>query len=210
MADGSPYSQLDMIRHGEHVLGNVICGTTDPELTHRGWKQMSDRCRKLADSGLKWDVCLTSPRKRCARFARSLSKSMGIDCHARDEFAEVDFGRWEAMTFEEIHDRYPGQWQSWMSNPEHAAPHGGERYGDFLRRIAEALDSLLDEYSGRQMVLFAHGGVIRALLLRTLQLHPAALPRFTIPHACHSRIRAYHRQGEPDWLCLEQHNSSGT
>ena len=209
MVDDNAYSQLDVIRHGEHVLGNVVCGTTDPELTRNGWQQMSDRCLKLTDAGLEWDVCLTSPRKRCAQFARSLSESMGIDCHAKDELAEVDFGRWEAMTFEEIHDRYPGQWQSWMDNPEHAAPHGGERYGDFLRRIAGALDSLFREYAGQRMVLFAHGGVIRALLFSTLQLHPAMLPRFMVPHACHSRIRAYHRRGEPDWLCLEQHNSAG-
>lgn len=209
MADIGQFTQLDMIRHGEHALGDVICGTTDPDLTAHGWQQMSDRCRQLAESGLEWDICLTSPRRRCEQFARSLSESMGIECHARDEFAEVDFGRWEALALTQIHDRYPGQWQSWLTNPEHAAPHGGERYGDFLRRVEQALGSLFKEYQGRRMILFAHGGVIRALLLATLELNPATLSRFMVPHACHSQIKAYHRQGEPDWLCLEQHNSAG-
>jgi len=203
-------TQLDIIRHGEHELGGKICGVTDPVLSQTGWQQLSNQCRKLTDLGHHWDIVLTSPRKRCSEFAFEISKSMGIPCLERQDFAEVDFGEWEAMTFQEISERYPGQWQQWISHPEEPAPHGGENYGGFLERVQNSVNENIRTYHGQRILLFAHAGVMRAIYCSTLDLKPSSLSMFSVPYACHSRIKIYHHPDHEDWHQLDVHNSSGT
>ncbi len=203
-------TQLDVIRHGEHVLASKICGVTDPVLSQTGWQQLEVQCRNLTKLGHNWDVILTSPRKRCAEFAFKISKSIGVPCIEYSDFAEVDFGEWEALTFQEISERYPGQWQQWISHPEEPAPHGGESYGDFLERVQKSINDIIESYRGQRILLFAHAGVMRAIFCCTLDLKSSSLSMFGVPYACHSRIKVYHHPDHEDWYQLDVHNSSGT
>ena len=198
---------LDILRHGEHVLGDVICGVTDPELSEKGWGQLQAQCRRLRDEGNNWDICITSPRKRCAQFAQTIARDLGIECLVDRGFAEVDFGAWEALSFAEINNGFPGQWQEWIGFPEQLAPHGGEKYGDFLDRVDQSILNLVSQYWGKRILLLAHGGVVRAIFYSVLGLRPGSLSRFSVPHACHSRIMAYHSKGHKDWYQLDRHNT---
>ncbi len=198
---------LDLLRHGEHVMGDVICGVTDPPLSEKGRLQLQTQCDRLRSQGTHWDVCVTSPRRRCSEFATAMSAHLGITCIENQGFAEVDFGEWEALSFDQINTRYPGQWQQWVGQPEQPAPHGGEVYGDFLRRVDRAVLDLVSEFAGKRILLFAHGGVVRAVFYSVLGLRAGSLSRFSVPHACHSRIMAYHAEGQADWYQLDRHNT---
>lgn len=201
-------TQLDVVRHGQHVLGDKICGVTDPVLSEVGWKQLHDQCQRLADLGHGWDIVLTSPRKRCFEFAFEYSQLLGVDCIDHQGFAEVDFGDWETLTFQEVNERFPGQWQEWVRKPDERAPHGGENYADFLDRVRKAVDEVLHTYQGKRVLLIAHAGVMRAVYCRTLDLNPSSLSMFSVPYACHSRIKIYHHSEFADWYQLDVHNSS--
>lgn len=210
MDDGRSYTRFDVIRHGEHELGHVICGVTDPALSETGWQQLARQCRTLTDLGHDWDVVLTSPRKRCSQFAHHFGESTGIECREHHGFAEVDFGAWEALSFQQINERFPGQWQQWIGNPEISAPHGGESYGSFLSRVHEAMSEVIKAHRGKRILLFAHAGVMRAIFCSTFDLKPSSLSLFSVPYACHSRISVYHHADFADWFQLDVHNSSGT
>lgn len=201
-------TEVDLLRHGEHVLGNVICGVTDPKLSATGWGQLDRQCENLLHRGVRWDVCITSPRKRCAEFAQHLSQRLSIECVIEAGFAEVDFGQWESRSFDEITTLYPGQWQAWLAQPAHPAPHGGDQYSDFLHRIDHAWSALINQYKGKRILLIIHGGVMRAIFANIFELAPSALFRFSVPHACHSRVIAYHQENTPDWFQLDTHNST--
>jgi len=203
----SDCTQIDILRHGEHILGDAICGVTDPELSEAGWQQLQTQMTRLekADSG--WDLCVSSPRKRCVSFARDFSQRYGIDCMVDDGFAEVDFGEWETLSFVQISGRYPGQWKTWVCQPDQPAPHGGEVYADFLARVRDAFGRLVETHRGQRIVLFAHGGVIRAIFHSALDLKADSLRRFHIPYACHSRIMVYHADNQADWYQLDSHNT---
>ena len=200
-------TQVDLVRHGEHALGHVVCGVTDPELTELGWSQLQKRIETLASHGSRWDVCLSSPRRRCAEFARHMARQHGIPYADEPGFSEVDFGQWEAMSYDQIQENHPGQWQQWISNPADPAPHGGERYGEFLHRIESSWNALVEAHRGKKIVLFAHGGVIRAVFRAVLSLDSGNLNRFNVPHACHTRIIVYHHPGKPDLCQLERHHT---
>jgi alpha-ribazole phosphatase/probable phosphoglycerate mutase len=199
-------TRVDLIRHGQHLLGDVVCGISDPELSDTGWTQLENQCEKLAAGGASWDVCIASPRKRCAAFATELTSRLSMELVIEDGFGEVDFGQWEGLSISEITSHYPGQWQNWVTNPDSEAPHGGESYGSFLARVDHAWSCLIGAHKNKKILLFSHGGVIRAIFASAFSLEPDSLFRFNVPHACHSRIISYHREGKADWCQLDSHN----
>lgn len=207
MSNNIKRTEVDLLRHGEHVLGDVICGVTDPKLSAAGWQQLHNQCARLVKQGAQWDICITSPRKRCVQFAEHLSERLAIECVIEDGFAEVDFGRWEGLSYNEIETTYPGQWQAWLEHPAKPAPHGGDQYREFIQRIQQAWGALIARYKGRRILLIIHGGVTRAIFANVFALQPGTLFRFSVPHACHSRIIAYHQANAADWFQLEAHNT---
>ena len=201
-------TEVDLLRHGEHVLGDVICGATDPKLSKTGWNQLQRQCDNLSQPGVRWDVCITSPRKRCAEFAEHLSRRLSINCVIEAGFAEVDFGQWEGYSFNEITAMYPQQWQTWLAQPDQPPAHGGEQYGAFLARIHHSWGELINQHKSKRILLIVHGGVIRAIFASIFKLEPSVLFSFSVPHACHSRIIAYHQENSADWFQLDSHNSN--
>jgi broad specificity phosphatase PhoE len=87
------------------------------------------------------------------------------------DLREVDFGRWEGLTFAEIaagDSELVKRWAVWA--PEFAFP-GGEVTADFLHRVQAAGDRLAARAEETVLVI-AHGGVVRGLLCHLLRLPP--------------------------------------
>jgi alpha-ribazole phosphatase len=200
-------TRVDLIRHGEHLHGDAICGISDPELSAKGWQQLQSLCEGLIDQGESWDVCISSPRKRCADFAEQLCERLSLELLIEDGFAEIDFGDWEGLSYSELENSNPGLWQEWVGCPATPPQHGGESFADFSARVQHSWISILRRFSGNRILLLSHGGVIRAVFANMFGLDNHALLRFNIPHASHSRISAYHMPDQADWLQLDSHNS---
>jgi broad specificity phosphatase PhoE len=85
------------------------------------------------------------------------------------DLREVDFGRWEGLTFAEIakgDSELVKRWSVW--SPDFAFP-DGEVTGDFLKRVQAAGDKLAAREEETVLVI-AHGGVVRALICHLLGL----------------------------------------
>jgi len=200
-------TRINLLRHGEHALGKAICGVKDPQLSQKGWGQLNSQIDSLAGRGHQWDICISSPRLRCAEFAHQVSQQFNIELVIKDELSELDFGEWEGLTGAQVESSFPGQWQQWIDNPDEPAPHGGEAYGLFQQRILNAWLQLILQHQGKRILLLSHSGVMRAILTNVLGLDTKGLFRFNVPHACHSQVSVYHLSGKPDWFQLDQHNS---
>lgn len=210
-------TRVNLLRHGEHALGQAICGVKDPELSEKGWGQLTNQFDSLVGRSKpnqarqnrdgQWDICVSSPRIRCAAFASHVSKQLNIELVIKDALSEIDFGEWEGLTGTQIEASYPGQWQQWLDNPDDPAPHGGEASGLFQQRILVGWSQLISQYQGKRILLLSHSGVMRAILASVLGLDTTERFRFNVPHACHSQVSVYHLPGKPDWFQLDQHNS---
>lgn len=78
-----------------------------------------------------------------------------------------------------------------MANP----PPGGEPFPQFQLRVKAALQNILHGYTGRHLLIVAHGGVIRMIIAQVLGMPASNIFRMEVPYAAVSRILV--KQGKP-------------
>lgn len=106
----------------------------------------------------------TSPLKRCKMSAEIFFPNEAVKSLVNAK--EVDFGKWEGMTFEEIAVQDPELVDQWSNDPEFSFPKG-EKLRHFEERIIKLAEQL---HTHEKVVLITHGGVIRYLICYFLGL----------------------------------------
>jgi len=151
---------LWLVRHGETAwtLSRQHTGRTDIPLTPNGEALARDMLApKLA--GVAFDLVLSSPLSR----ARETARLAGFDPELDDRLREFDYGDYEGLTTDEIHQRRPG-WDLWNDG----CP-GGETAED----VGARMDALIAERvreAGERVLIFGHGHALRILTARWLEL----------------------------------------
>ena len=149
-----------LLRHGETEwsLSGQHTGRTDLDLTPRGEAQAKAAGTMVGDAG--FDLVLTSPMRR----ARRTAELAGLTPYEIDEdLREWDYGDFEGLTSEEIHDRIPN-WTIW----DGPWP-GGETDEDVAARADRVVRKILHLGPGARAAVVAHGHILRVLAARWLQ-----------------------------------------
>lgn len=163
---------LLLVRHGETVGNSRIryFGRTDLELSPLGRAQMA-AARGWIDQhfgAARIAPVMSSPMRRARESAAIISGDPApIEIK---QFVEVDFGRFEGLTAEEIAARFPEDFARWNRDrldPAFTYP-GGENRAAFMARVKEGIHAMLAAIAGRAnpsgddcALLVAHRGVIR-------------------------------------------------
>jgi alpha-ribazole phosphatase/probable phosphoglycerate mutase len=168
-------TRLVLVRHAEpedEARGRCY-GTLDVGLSPQG----AEHALRLAEAlaSLRYEVVYTSPRVRSVETARPLAAARGLTPVVEPDLREIDFGRLEGRTYEEIERSEPELFRAWMETPTRVRFPEGESYDD-LRVRAERV---LDEIRARQScaVVVTHGGVVRAGLAAWLRMPGEAIFR---------------------------------
>ena len=112
----------------------------------------------------------------------------GSEALALADLAEQNFGAWQGLTYEELRRSRAGEFHRFWHAPAHLAPPGGESFVAMMARVARAIQRLVAEHPGRDIIAVAHGGTIRAALALALGLEPEAALAFTIENCSLTRI----------------------
>ena len=159
-------TRLLLIRHAEpdeDARGRCY-GRLDVGLSPRGLASAERLAESLENVVL--DVVHVSPRLRAVQTAAALCGTPTVD----DRLRELDFGRLEGRTYEEIEREEPELFRRWMETPTLVRFPGGESYADLRKRVASAVADVVAANSERTVALVSHGGVIRAALAVVLGL----------------------------------------
>jgi alpha-ribazole phosphatase/probable phosphoglycerate mutase len=178
-------TRIDLLRHGEPVGGSRYRGQVDDALSEKGWQQMWQAVAGHSD----WQQIITSPLQRCQAFADQLAEQHGMPVHSEPRFSEVGFGVWEGKTRVELEQQFPGQLVRFYQDPVNQRPTGAEPLDDFLSRVQDGFDELLSRFAGQTVLIVAHAGVIRAILVHVLKIPPAAMYRIHVENAGMTRLR---------------------
>jgi broad specificity phosphatase PhoE len=167
--------RIVLLRHGDTV-GNSrerYHGSGDVALSDEGRAQMRAAGRRLATE--VFEVVAASPLRRAWQSAALLAG--GSPVLLVPEFREIDFGRWEGLTAQEIEAQDPVLYRAWRENAADFEFPGGERRAAFRARVVKGLDALARTGAENAFVV-AHRGVIRAIgehLLGTPLANPPEL-----------------------------------
>ncbi len=213
--------RLILIRHAEaEGQGRYLGRRSNPPLSITGCRQaelLRNRLSAETFGNHSENVFLfSSPQKRACETAEILFPAGGgkISGTCRPEiipeFAEIDFGDWEGMTWNEISAADEERYKTWINNPlKTAPPGGGETLGDFGGRIDngfETVSARLRKAENGTAFLVVHGGVIRMLLCRLLALDADKYSAFHTDCASYSSIRVFENEYSDRSAVLEYMN----
>lgn len=91
---------------------------------------------------------------------------------------EFDFGDWDGKHFADVAKTHPDLSRAYWETPGDVAPPGGESWNRAAQRVAQQVDSLMQNYNGRDIIIVAHIGVI----LTQVQLALGVTPQVAIGH----------------------------
>ncbi|MDI6744018.1 MAG: histidine phosphatase family protein [Thermodesulfovibrionales bacterium] len=208
---------LYLIRHGETEGSNVkrYKGSMDVPLSENGIRQMEHVAKYLSQDAGHIPPTHPSPsrgegegggeshaNKLAAVYCSDLSRALksaeiiavpsGLKPVVIEDLRERSFGIWEGMSFTEIKERYPEEFEAWAGNPLRYSPIGGESTIEVKARVIKALDEILngavEQQSNRtendnnttvllrycatapnpNIAIVAHGGVNRIILCHVM------------------------------------------
>lgn len=198
--------ELILVRHGqtEWSVAGRHTGRTDIPLTPKGESSAAALgpllARRLA--GTRLAAVFTSPAQRAARTAELAGLgapgkpgSAGGPAPRQDpDLWEWDYGGYEGITTAEIQQRRP-DWSLWRDGvvPGDAAHPGEsvESVGERVDRVLKRAEPLLAD---GDVVLVAHGHVLRILTARYLALPPADGRLFRLDTGTISGLGAEHTE----------------
>jgi broad specificity phosphatase PhoE len=165
--------EIVLVRHGETEWSrdHRHTGRTDVPLTAEGRRQ----AERLRDALAEWSFTrvLSSPLSRALDTCRLAG--YGDRAEQSDELLEWDYGEYEGETTDRIRESRPG-WNLWRDG----CP-GGESVADVSARVDPLVSELKD--SDGDVLLFAHGHVLRVLAARWVELAPEAGARLWLATA---------------------------
>lgn len=152
--------QLFLVRHGETEWSREgrHTGRTDVPLTAHGRFQAEQVGRYLRAHDFA--LVLTSPLSRAVETCRLAG--LGGAARARGDLREWDYGEYEGRTTTDIREERPG-WTLWRD---------GVPGGESVDEVGARADAVIAEARAApgDVVLFAHGHVLRILAARWLGL----------------------------------------
>lgn len=114
----------------------------------------------------------SSSLRRARETAHAFADPEGMRVGEREDLCEWFGGAWEAKAFEEIFRDHPEAMDLFRNQDPawHLAP-GGERAGDFRRRVVAAVEEIIAAHAQGDVFVVAHGGVINAYFAHILGIH---------------------------------------
>ncbi|MDD2735647.1 MAG: alpha-ribazole phosphatase [Desulfuromonadaceae bacterium] len=187
----TPHTRIYLIRHGQ-VAGfdqPRYNGQADVALTEFGIEQYHLLKERLADKNIS--ACYTSDLSRCTTGAGIICEALGIEPTAHRELRELNIGVWEGLAWQEIQDKWPDGWQARLDDLVNYRVPQGENLLDLEARVMPIISDIVERHSGEEVLVVAHGGVNRIVLLNAIGAPLAGLFNIEQSYGCLNIIDYY-------------------
>lgn len=194
-------TRVHLIRHGqvEGFEQKRYNGQSDVELTDVGRNQymlMTDRLRTVPLQAI-----FSSDLSRCLHGAEMIARAHQLSVVPLEELRELDIGDWEGKPWDEIAQAEPERWQARLADIVHTAPPNGESVQAMADRVRKAMTTICTQHRDADVLVVAHGGVNRVILLDAIGAPLAHVFRLEQDFGCYNCID-YHEDGSCTVLCL--------
>ena len=157
--------RIYLIRHGqtEWNIQGKIQGSHDIPLNETGLMQAGLLAAGMESRPVK--KIFASTLKRAQATAEALGNRQNAEIIPMPQLMEVEFGKWEGLTWKEIEIAYPNEYRHWVMDPAHASPPGGESQKEIINRCKEAVNEMVRQTGGREdIAVVSHGATLAWLV----------------------------------------------
>ncbi len=162
--------RLFLVRHGETSWNRaeIFRGRIDVKLNEHGVEQARRTAAIL--SALNLAAVYSSPLSRALETARYIAEPHGLPVIVEDGLTDLDYGKWQGLTHEEVKEQYVDLYRLWNTAPHKVRFEEGESLEDVRRRALEALDRIAARHNGQNVVAVSHRVVTKVVLCALLGL----------------------------------------
>ncbi|HMH13729.1 MAG TPA: histidine phosphatase family protein [Edaphobacter sp.] len=150
------------IRHAETDMAGTFCGHSNPPINARGRQQIQTLMNAL--DGEEIECIFTSDLERAAYTASTLADAFGIPCIKKPDLREINFGRWEGLTWQQIQELDEAYTRRWTETYPNLPALGGESFAEFQTRVIAEVTEILNSSDLRKVAVVTHAGVMRVVL----------------------------------------------
>jgi alpha-ribazole phosphatase len=159
-------TRIHLIRHGEVEAANRYNGHRDVRLTARG-EQQYHQLKPRLDPDLI-GACYTSDLFRTVRGGEILGAYLGLEPVQMPELRELHCGAWQGLSMAEVQQSRPDEWAARLADLVNFQAPGGESVQGVAARVLPAIAGIVERHRGEEVLVIAHGGVNRIILMAAL------------------------------------------
>lgn len=153
-----------VVRHGESTWNACgrYQGQTDVPLSELGRLQALALAERLA--GQEFAAVYASDLARAFQTGQIVTEKLVHPKTVQTDIGlrEIDVGELGGLLRGDIQQRFPDYFAALNQDPWLTPRPGGESMKDLFQRTRAVFTSLCEEYAGRRVLVFTHGGVVRA------------------------------------------------
>jgi probable phosphoglycerate mutase len=182
-------TRVYVVRHGEtewNSLGRQQ-GHLDSPLTEQGIRQAHLLAKALAKK--KIDILYSSDMGRAVQTAEIIADMLSLPVHTDSRLRERNLGILQGLTKVEFEERYPEAARLFDTrDPDYVLP-GGESLRQSFDRCVDCAQRIAGENAGRNVLLVAHGGVLRGFFHKATDAPIAGPRRYSLFNASLNAFR---------------------
>jgi alpha-ribazole phosphatase len=184
--------RLLLLRHAAIESGHAhrLIGATDVGLAPMAPGHADALAARIKGYGPQH--CFLSPKLRCRLTAEALGLSLPTEVD--DNLREIDFGRWENRTIDEIGASDGELLSRWADFDRDFAFPEGESIGGFWDRVCGVARRIC-EHEADTVLAVTHGGVIRSIICLLLGLEPRHYVLFNVEYASLAVLDLFENHG---------------
>lgn len=177
--------RLIMIRHGETEwnLQRRAQGVTDTSLTEEGIWQAKALSAALRNKRIVPDLIVSSPLQRAYLTAAEIAKTFGQDVLTDERLTEIAFGVWEGLTFTELAQQYPTEYNTWRKRPQDCRLSGAETTTNVMKRCESFLQDMHSKYENSTVLIVSHTLPLKLMIVSALRLQQEHIHNIRLDNA---------------------------
>jgi alpha-ribazole phosphatase len=166
--------KLIWVRHGITAINKErrYLGHYDCMLDDEGIRQVEQTAAAM--KSLKVDMIYTSDLQRSVQTAEIIAEALSVPHVIQSHLLrELDFGKWDQHTYDEVYEMNQGLLRSWYDDPMNIAPPNGETLKTLGGRIDQLLSQIIQKHKSETVIIVSHGGPIRWFQAKWIKCEPS-------------------------------------
>ena len=151
-----------------------------PQLNDAGQEEVEKITEFLRLRGIKNDRIYTSPATRTLQTAQVIAKLYKKDYEVVNDLTPRKCGAFNGLTYEQIEEKYPEEFDKLINDPSVPTPSDAESLNDFVIRIGNIVDRIVDENISNRIIIVTTPDIIKAAICNALNIPASSLPKIYI------------------------------